>query len=160
MDFLPDSDFFYIIVIGKGSFGFGTFSLGWKWHQRTVWRDTIFKKMFQHSVYTSYSALSIHLNDNIVIRYVTLLFFGSLDTIYSVYKYLYSSSFSRLCLEAAWQACYCCFGCRLEGRYVTFSYYSLLIFFKADKDLADIFASELLVRRVFLQRVPDVRALK
>ena len=27
MDFLPDSDLFYIIVIRKGSFGFGTFGL-------------------------------------------------------------------------------------------------------------------------------------
>ena len=26
--FVPDSDLFYIIVIGKGSFGFGTFGLG------------------------------------------------------------------------------------------------------------------------------------
>ena len=36
MDFLPDSDLFNIIVIRKGSFGFGTFGLGKKWHQRTV----------------------------------------------------------------------------------------------------------------------------
>ena len=28
MDFLPDTDLFYIIVIGKGSFGFGTFGIG------------------------------------------------------------------------------------------------------------------------------------
>ena len=35
MGFLPDSDFSYIIVIRKGSFSFGTFGLGWKWHQRT-----------------------------------------------------------------------------------------------------------------------------
>ena len=34
MDFLPDSDFFYTTVIRKGSFGFGTFGLGQKWHQR------------------------------------------------------------------------------------------------------------------------------
>ena len=38
MDFLPDSDLFYIVVIGKGSFGFGTFGLGLKWHQHTVYR--------------------------------------------------------------------------------------------------------------------------
>ena len=28
VDFLPDSDSFYIIVIRKGIFGFGTFGLG------------------------------------------------------------------------------------------------------------------------------------
>ena len=36
MNFLPDSDLFYIIAIRKGSFGCGTFGLGWKWHQPTV----------------------------------------------------------------------------------------------------------------------------
>ena len=36
MDFLPDSDFFYIIVVMKDIFGFGTFGLGKKWHQHTV----------------------------------------------------------------------------------------------------------------------------
>ena len=34
--FLPDSDLFYIIEIREGNFGFGTFSLGLKWHQCTV----------------------------------------------------------------------------------------------------------------------------
>ena len=36
MDSLPDSDLIFITVIRKGSFSFGTFGLGWKWHQRTV----------------------------------------------------------------------------------------------------------------------------
>ena len=36
MDILPDSDFFYTIVIRKSSFSFGTFGLGQKWHQHTV----------------------------------------------------------------------------------------------------------------------------
>ena len=36
MNFLPDSDLFYIIVIRKDSFGLGTFGLGWKWHQPAV----------------------------------------------------------------------------------------------------------------------------
>ena len=34
--FLPDLDLFYIIVIKKGSFGYGTFYMGLKWHQQTV----------------------------------------------------------------------------------------------------------------------------
>ena len=33
---MPDSDFFYLIVIRKGSFRFWTFGLGKKYHQRTV----------------------------------------------------------------------------------------------------------------------------
>ena len=36
MNFLLNSDLFYIIVIRKGSFGFGTFGIGWKLQQRTV----------------------------------------------------------------------------------------------------------------------------
>ena len=40
MDFLPDLDLFYIIVIRKGSFGLGTFVLGQKWHQCTVLSDS------------------------------------------------------------------------------------------------------------------------
>ena len=41
MDFLPDSGLFYIKVIGKGSFSFGTFGPGKNWHQRTVnWKES------------------------------------------------------------------------------------------------------------------------
>ena len=36
MDFLPDSDLLYVIVITKGNFGVGTFGLGEKWYQGTV----------------------------------------------------------------------------------------------------------------------------
>ena len=46
MDFLLDSDFFYIIVIGKGSFGFGTFTLGLKWHQHTVHYDQLISELY------------------------------------------------------------------------------------------------------------------
>ena len=51
---MPESDLIYIIVIKKGSFGFETLGLGWKWHQHTV----IFKEPhailannFLHRVY-------------------------------------------------------------------------------------------------------------
>ena len=54
MDVLPDSDLVHI-VIRKGSFGFGTFGLGKKWHQRTVSLDK--KKV--HILYKPYVNKSI-----------------------------------------------------------------------------------------------------
>ena len=41
MDFLPNSDLFYIIVIRNGSFSLETFDLDLKWHQRTVMSEAL-----------------------------------------------------------------------------------------------------------------------
>ena len=46
MDVLPDSDLFYIMIFRKGSFGFRTFGLDWKWHWRTVHKLPIFLRFF------------------------------------------------------------------------------------------------------------------
>ena len=55
---------FYIIVIRKGSFGFGTFGLGKKWHQHTV------KRILYHSI-TKEGPRQMGLGKKLLVKSVT-----------------------------------------------------------------------------------------